>query len=560
MRNLVSLKIIGLLLMLTFISTACSDDVDNLVTDGDTASEMENEMDLPETDGDIDSEKYLSEDEIESADTVEEIESDNFESIEDMEEENNHGWPGCDDRLPTQKLTFLHINDLHSEYSAFSEDQYGSNVARIMGYVKQVRDENPFTVFTNGGDDHEKGSVAEQLSSGYSTVDVVKAMKFDVRVIGNHDFAWGEEELLEFSRDSYAKVLASNTTYIGGNPSDFGAVKYAELQVGCVLVGFMGMVSKPWNEKNQQYDGDFYPEGNFHTTYNYAEIAESVIAQHRDSVDLMVMVSHLGLGDDKLLAEQVNGIDVILGGHSHTIMYEPEIVNNTIILQAGSDGLFVGRLDLEINTVNGGISSHEYNLEMNLPLSMPLDVEFQETVLGIMEKWASGAFDPVTYVHKNRDYDEVGLITCKAVIETLNVDAALLDKGEIWEKWIQGGMSKQDMLDSFQVERQPAGTCGFNSFYTTDINGADLVRIRDEMNIEWSFVCPETIDDSSTYRLALQKHAAYNPSEYLPEGVNIGEIKEEDESWRILDRYVSKRTENCLYLDDDESLPDCSKY
>ncbi len=560
MNKLFIAWISAMILVFGLLSPACSDNEsdDENISDGDIDASAEDDAETSENlelaeqgteDGDVDDDAMESsgDDEMET------------EKPEDSEESAGMKWPGCDDRLPTQKLTFLHINDLHSEYSTYAGDEYGSSVSRIVGYYKQVKTENPFTVFTNGGDDHEKGSIAEQLSEGYSTVEIVKAMKFDVRVIGNHDFAWGEKELLDYVDDPESIVLASNTEYVGENPSDFRAVKYAELQVGCARVGFFGMTSKPYNEKNQQYDGDFFPGGNFHTDYDYAAVAGAIVAEHRDSVDVLVMVSHLGFGDDKALAEQVPGIDVILGGHSHTIMYEPEIVNGTLIVQSGSDGIFAGRLDLEIDTVHGRIASHTYSLNMNLPTVMPLDDEFQQTLLEIMEKWAPDAFEPEGYLKNNHDYPSVGAITCKAVNYILDTDAALLDNDEIWEAWHEGGMSRQDMLDSFQVEKQPAGSSGFNSFYTAEIGGADLIRVRDEMGEDWSFAGPESIDEGAVYRLALQKHAAFNPQDYLPSGVSITQVEEGDEVWKILDGYARKRTEACLYVDADESLPDCAR-
>ena len=73
-------------------------------------------------------------------------------------------------------------------------------------------------MFTGGGDDYEKGSVAEQLSEGQATLEVMRAMKLDVRVLGNHDFAWSAEHTATYSRDPHAIVLSSNIEYIGENP------------------------------------------------------------------------------------------------------------------------------------------------------------------------------------------------------------------------------------------------------------------------------------------------------------------------------------------------------
>jgi 5'-nucleotidase/UDP-sugar diphosphatase len=166
-------------------------------------------------------------------------------------------FPACDPTALKQRVSFVHVNDLQANYQ-FGLDGI-SPVARIRGYVDQMREQNPYTVFTNGGDDYEKGSVADQLSQGKATTAIIHGLQFDVRVIGNHDYAWSEAEVLANSRDPYAHVLSSNIHYTGADPKGFGAVDFVKLKVGCLTVGFAGFTSKPWDSTDNQYDGDFYP-------------------------------------------------------------------------------------------------------------------------------------------------------------------------------------------------------------------------------------------------------------------------------------------------------------
>ncbi|MFM9816208.1 hypothetical protein ACKI16_47985, partial [Streptomyces scabiei] len=79
-----------------------------------------------------------------------------------------------------QTLRFIHVADLHARFGF--KEQYFS---RIKSYYNNALTEQPYTLFTNGGDDYEKGTVAEQTSLGVATVEAIKAMKFDVRVVGN---------------------------------------------------------------------------------------------------------------------------------------------------------------------------------------------------------------------------------------------------------------------------------------------------------------------------------------------------------------------------------------
>ncbi|MGO2012097.1 MAG: hypothetical protein ACTJH9_06640 [Pseudoalteromonas sp.] len=122
--------------------------------------------------------------------------------------------PTCTANQSSQTLRFIHVADLHARFG-FKEKYF----SHIKGYYNNAIAEQPYTVFTNGGDDYEKGTVAEQTSMGKATVEAIKAMEFDVRVIGNHDYAWGPEQLVEYANDDHAIVLASNTSYEGSPQS-----------------------------------------------------------------------------------------------------------------------------------------------------------------------------------------------------------------------------------------------------------------------------------------------------------------------------------------------------
>ena len=136
--------------------------------------------------------------------------------------------PECNPDAATQKLSFVHVGDLHARYGNASSDRF----PKLRRYYQSVLAENPYTLFTDAGDDYEKGSIAEVLSRGRDTRLATFDMGFDVRTLGNHDFAWGETETLRFSHDPKAVVLASNTRYIGQNPVGFGGVDYAEIGGG----------------------------------------------------------------------------------------------------------------------------------------------------------------------------------------------------------------------------------------------------------------------------------------------------------------------------------------
>jgi 2',3'-cyclic-nucleotide 2'-phosphodiesterase (5'-nucleotidase family) len=465
-------------------------------------------------------------------------------------------WPACEASATQQKLTFVHVNDLHSNYQLDSEGR--SPYALVRGFYERAKEQNPFTLFTSGGDDYEKGSVVEQISKGASTTEILHAMKFDVRVIGNHDYGWDVNTVLQNARDPYSAVLSSNIHYTGNDAGGFAAKDFVTLQVGCVNLGFFGLTSGPWNEKDQSVREDFYPE--FPTNLDYVARAKELVAQHRSEVDLLIAVTHIGKGEDEALADQVQGIDVILGGHSHTPMGTPSIRNGTIIIQAGSMAIHASKLELLVDLATKKIASHDYQLRFVLPADEEFapDAALQKVVNDTITKYAPETRKPAASLKENASRAQIAQLTARLLPSVTDADAAIVDMGMVWGSWTAGKITQQDFLDAYKVEREPPGTPGFNALYTLSITGAELQELRTKAGDGWAFYAPDTIDPSKTYTLALNKRPAFHPTEYLPEGVVVsGTPQFVSESWEALDRIAKLRTKECQYLDSDEKVPGC---
>jgi 5'-nucleotidase / UDP-sugar diphosphatase len=460
-------------------------------------------------------------------------------------------WPACSDQSAIQKITFVHVSDIHARYNP---DKDGSNpMGRIRGYYLQAKKENPFTLFTNAGDDYEKGSVAEELSRGKSTRKVVEAMQYDVRTLGNHDFSWGIEELLHFSHDPAAAVVATNTAMSSEEPSRYmapGWTDFTVLTVGCVRIGFFGLVSKPWNERDQQYEGPFYPAfPALQTDFHFIERAGDIISQHRKEVDLLVLVSHLGLPDDISLAEQTTGIDLILGGHSHTTMKAPIQVNRTTIVHAGAFGQTLGRFDIDIDVRNKRIIDSSFQLVANRPGDMPEDLATTRNIENILKKYGREMNETITEISRDQDKQAMALIAAHAAVTSLKTDAALINRGTVGPEWRQGRLTRQDILNSFKVERQPSGTPGQSSLYVMTVKGADLLYAAAEM-ADSVFLGPSAINPMASYTLAIQKAQAFNQRELLGRMIGLSSPEPATELWETVVAYARDRRVEGLSLDE----------
>lgn len=462
------------------------------------------------------------------------------------------GWPDCDPAATTQTLTFVHVSDLHGSYALDAAGE--SPVARLRGYYEVVRDESPYTLFTDAGDALEKGSVAELLSAGAATREVIEALGFDLRTLGNHDFAWSLEETLALTRIAPTITLTSNTRYVGAQPERFGGVDFVALDVGCLKVGFLGVVSPPWSEQNEQVLQPFYPE--LESDYFYRNVLAEALAAHRDQVDLMVLLSHAGHASDLALSEALPGLDVILGGHSHDRTYAPEQPGHALVIHPGAYAETVARLDVDVDLASRRLAGHRFVLVDNAPGNLPASPGVQAAVEAILAAWAPEARVEVGRVKDRQDAWHIALLAARAAVARLGVDAAAVDTDDVWGAFEPGPVTQQDLADALKVERQLPGTPGISAFYVATISGHDLHRLRLELPLYWASVTPWPLDHEATYRIALPKHTALAPEWHLPEGVTVTDASHVAEAWELLDAHARDRTAACLHLDADVPI-DC---
>jgi 5'-nucleotidase/UDP-sugar diphosphatase len=425
-------------------------------------------------------------------------------------------WPACDGSKTTQTISFVHVNDLHANYQL---DSAGiSPYARIRGYYDTVLAQNPYTVFTSAGDEFEKGALAEVLSMGASTLPIVAAMKFDVRTIGNHDYGWSENEVLLLSHDARANVLESNLQYEGDSGVGFGA-------------------------------------GDFAANWEWSTVAQQIVSAHRSEVDLLVFVDHIGLIQDDLIADTVSGIDVILSGHSHDLTMTPDVVRGTPIIQGGAFAQYVLRLDVTYDLTTKSVSGTKFTVN-DVDGTLAPDMAMQSTVAGVLQQYSPHADDPVAQVQNTGTAASIATVAANAAIAKFSADAAVVDTQTVWDLWTPGAVSDQDLLNAFKIERELPGTPGFNSFYTSQVTGAQLNTIVAGAGSRFVYVMPTTIDAAQSYLLVLQKRPAYEPSTWFP-GLTLSSTTFGSEAWEALDFYAKQRQAACLYLDTDAMISGC---
>ncbi len=252
----------------------------------------------------------------------------------------------------TQKqLVILHTNDTHSRIEPIPVSDLSTpglgGVVRRANYIDEVRRENRQVLLLDAGD-FLQGTPYFNLFKGKVEVETMNLMKYDAATLGNHEFDYGLEVLEKVVRAAHFPIVSTN--YDFSETTMAGLIRpYLILKKGGVRVGVMGINIQPRGLiAADHYKGMKYLD----PVTSANEMAKRLRQEHR--CDLVVCLSHLGYTADRELAAKTRGIDLILGGHSHTHMTEPAVVNDldnneVVIFQTSGRGVNVGRIDVRLS-------------------------------------------------------------------------------------------------------------------------------------------------------------------------------------------------------------------
>jgi 2',3'-cyclic-nucleotide 2'-phosphodiesterase (5'-nucleotidase family) len=293
----------------------------------------------------------------------------------------------------TEELYFciLHTNDMHSEliphspavdYNLEKEGSAIGGFARLATAVDEIRENKmregePVLLFDAG--DFLGGSAFAWLAlGGYAAeLTIMQKMGYDAVVIGNHEYDYGPDILAQYLLkagypEAHQKtlVLASNTEAPLGHPLAarglYRNTGMFELENG-LKVGVFGLIGKDAIQLiGETGDVQFLDQ---------CEVARQAVDELKEQgANVIVGITHSGVDEDRELAREVPGIDVIIGGHSHTALYKPVLQGDTIIVQAGSLGMYLGQLELAYNPNTGKVRVR--NEENDHPFLILIDSSF----------------------------------------------------------------------------------------------------------------------------------------------------------------------------------------
>ena len=252
-----------------------------------------------------------------------------------------------------QRLVILHTNDTHSQIEPLrtGRNEGLGGVDRRLQFIDSVRHQyGKKKVLLLDAGDYNQGTPYFTMAKGDLEQELMNALGYDAITLGNHEFDNGLEELARRISTSKCPILMCNYG-VEGTPLEPYVKPYTILKRGGMKIGIVGATS--YLESNVMYE---YIKNMKHLD-TVAEVNRwADYLRNEEKCDMVIFLSHLGFdgGDyerpsDHVMAAESSNIDIIIGGHSHTFIDEPDYVVNkngkeVIIVTAGAQGVEIGEL------------------------------------------------------------------------------------------------------------------------------------------------------------------------------------------------------------------------
>lgn len=338
-----------------------------------------------------------------------------------------------------REIRLLHVNDFHGfalPHRPFGLQEEAGGIAYLAGLADQLRKGKPSLLLSAG--DMIQGSDWANLFHGKSVIEMMNQMGFDAMVVGNHEFDFGQKVLRQ-------RIAEARFPVLGANVEGLEVLKpYVIKNVGGVRVGVIGVVTEdtptathPSNVAGLRF-------------FSAEEAVQREVDSLKGRVEVLLVLSHLGLHADRRLAERVKGIDVIVGGHSHTKIERPLRVGETVLVQAWEHGKALGVLDLALE--GGKIVSVRGHLEVVSPRLGKKDeaVEalvrsYQARLDGLLEEAVGEAENDLDGENVRKRETNLGNLIADIVREKAGAQVALINGGGIRRSVSKGPIRIRDV-------------------------------------------------------------------------------------------------------------------
>lgn len=232
-----------------------------------------------------------------------------------------------------ETIHIYHTNDLHSHFGNWPAIQ-----AFLAERKRWHEEEGDFCLILDIGDHVDRSHPFTEGTAGKGNVELLNKASYDAVTIGNNEgITLSKAELDELYEEADFDIILSNLLDVNGERPKW-AKPYSIIQTcGGVRIGLVGATAE---------FTPFYERLGWQVTAAKESILQTVEAI-KEQTDLIVCLSHLGIGEDELLAESCPEIDIILGAHTHHIFHDGKMINDVLLGAAGKFGVYLGHVIIE---------------------------------------------------------------------------------------------------------------------------------------------------------------------------------------------------------------------
>ena len=444
-------------------------------------------------------------------------------------------------------IIIYHTNDMHARISTHDENEASIGIEKISKVVNLTKLKNKNTFYFDAGD-LIHGTPRANLDHSKQLVTLLNPSPLDAFVTGNHEYNFHINRLCEISKELKAYVLSANTLdatthspillpyiiyNIDLNEDDYISEDSNDSKSDNIKMGVFGLATpetayktNPLNVPNIIFD-------------NPITAAKNIVTMLKNTCDIIIALTHLGLDESseftsKRLAEEVEDIDLIIDGHSHTVLEHGLKINNTLIVQTGCHGQYLGKViinndikaellnEQKIDNIIG--DSDKFLLERLTKIDENID-RLLNKKLFYSNKELSGERELV-----RKQESELGNLTADAIKWFTKADIACVNGGDIRTSLPKGDITYKNILAIFpfqnnictynitgkllkqmfehSIEFVPAAFGGFLSV------SSNVKIIYDVNKICEIYINNELLDLDKTYTLAISEFLAVGGDDY----------------------------------------------
>lgn len=368
-----------------------------------------------------------------------------------------------------EKIHIFHTNDLHSHFKYWP---------RMQTYVEEMRKKyttmGETSYLFDVGDHLDRSNIYTEATVGKGNVRLLNEAGYDVVTIGNNEgITLSHEELYHLYDEATFDVVVANVN-ASQVPNPAWMKPYVVLTTAygtkVAVIAATAMFEIYYNELDWEID----------------EARSSLIRlalQLREEVDIIVCLSHLGITEDELLAEECPEIDVIFGSHTHHVLPNGKLINGVLLTGGGKFGQYTGHLMLEYDTKSRKIVEKKDTLIHNNDLPA---IKNEHEIVQYFEKEGKRLLDiPVFTTGKSYNkewfhYSQLSDLFARAILEKSGADCALFNAGIFLDGLPKGTVTA---LDLHRIFPHPINLC------TIELSVAEMKEIfQQSKNEEWPYI------------------------------------------------------------------------